>query len=122
VSQSIYKLLHLAGILFVFVSVGGLAVHAANGGTRASNALRKLIAGMHGIGLLVVLVAGFGMLAKLGIMGQIPGWVWAKLVIWLLLGAMVIVPYKKPSWGPALLVVLPLLGVLAAYLALYKPF
>ncbi len=115
-----YKLLHILGILFTFTAVGGVCMHVANGGDKASNRSRAASSALHGVGLLITLVAGFGLLARIG--GGFPGWVIAKLVIWLLLGAALMIPYRSPALAKPMLWALPLLGALAAYLALYKPF
>jgi len=122
VSSATYQLLHVLGIIMVFMAMGALCVHAMNGGTRASNNARALVALTHGLGLLLILVAGFGMLARLGAMsGGLPGWVWVKVLVWLLLAALIVVPYRKPEWSRALWFALPVLGVIAAYSVLYRP-
>lgn len=123
-SHQLYNVVHILGILLVFVALGGLVLHAANGGTRATNGGRRLVAITHGLGLFLVLLGGFGMLARLGVMhGQgFPGWIWGKLTIWVLLGAALMVPYRYPGAGRLLWFVVPLLGATAAYLAIYKPF
>lgn len=121
-SSATYQVLHIFGILLVFMALGGLSLHAMNGGTRDSNGSRALVAITHGLGLLLILVAGFGMLARLGTMsGGLPGWVWVKLVVWLLLAGSVVVPYRKPEWSKAMWFALPVLGVIAAHSALYRP-
>ena len=118
-----YKVLHLLGILLLFVALGGVALHAWNGGTKHDNQGRKAAAAMHGLGLFLILLAGFGMLARLGIMqGGLPGWVWAKLVLWLLVGGLFLMPYRRPGSAKPVFLLLPLLGALAAVLAIYKPF
>ncbi len=116
-----YKVLHIAGILGIFMALGGVTFHITSGGSRET-AWRKGAAILHGIGMTLVLVAGFGMLARLGIHWPWPGWIWAKVILWLLLGGALTVPYRKPEWNRGLFFLLPLVGVLAAYLALYKPF
>jgi hypothetical protein len=84
---------------------------------------RRLLAMLHGIGVFLILLGGFGMLARLGFMGQsFPGWVWAKIVIWGLLAAALVVPRRRPSLARPLLYALPLLGGLAVYMVVYKPF
>jgi hypothetical protein len=118
-----YKVLHIVGIVMVFVSLGALALHAANGGTRASNQARGLVAGTHGLGLLIVLVSGFGMAGKLGLMsGGMPAWILAKLGVWLLAGALLAVLMRMPQAARAVWLGLPVIGGLAAWLAIYKPF
>lgn len=120
-SYGVYKIFHLFGMLLVFAAAGGAAVHAANGGDKDSNPVRRTLAISHGVGLLLLLVAGFGMLARIGA-SPASGWVWAKVAIWLVLGAATVLPYKARGLAGALLTMLPLLGALAAYLAIYKPF
>jgi hypothetical protein len=119
----IYKLMHFFGIFLVLIALAITCFHVLRGGTRADNPMRKGIAATHGLGALLILVGGFGMLARLGIVqGGLPGWIYGKLVIWLLLGLAIVIPYRAPSWARPLLWLLPILAVLAAYMALYKPF
>lgn len=123
ISYSVYRVVHLVGIFILFVILGGMSYGAARADTRGAIS-RGLAMALHGIGIFIVLLGGFGLLARLGIMHGMawPGWVWAKLGIWILLGAAVVIPKRKPEWGGALLVLLPILGGLAAWLAIFKPF
>lgn len=116
-TYEIYNVLHIFGIILVFMALGAAALHAGNGGTREDNHGRKIVASVHGVGLLVILVAGFGMLAKIG--GGLPGWLHPKLLIWLLLGAAPIIIARKPGSARAMWLVLPLLGAVAAYLGIF---
>jgi hypothetical protein len=122
ITYDVYRLIHIVGILFLFLALGGLALHAANGGTKATNRARAMVAATHGIALFIVLLGGFGMLARLGIAHTgFPGWVWAKFAIWLVLGILFMLPYRYPALGRPLWLIVPLLGATAAYMALYKP-
>jgi hypothetical protein len=122
-SHSFYNVVHIVGIVLVMSALGALALHAAAGGTRPTNPARGLLASMHGIGILLILVGGFGMLARLGFMhgGSFPGWLWVKIAVWITLAAATLLPYRRPALGRPLLLALPLLGGLAAYMAIYKP-
>ncbi len=122
-SRSFYLIVHVLGIAFMFIAIGGVAVHAANGGTKAESATRKLVSMAHGIGALLVLVGGFGMLARLGMMHDagFPAWLWVKIAIWAVLSAVVLIPYRKPALARPFFIVLPLLAGFAAYMAVYKP-
>lgn len=121
ISYEIYKLFHLLGILLIFFGIGGVAVHAAGGGSKQNNPLRKALAAAHGLGLVLVLVAGFGMLARLGLsFGH--AWLWAKIAIWLILGFATLLPYRSERIARWSVVLFPLLGLAAAYLARFKPF
>jgi hypothetical protein len=122
ISLGVYRLIHIFGILLVFLALGGLALHAANGGTKTTNRARALVAATHGIGIFIILLGGFGMLARLGIGHTgFPGWVWAKFGIWALLGVVFMLPYRYPAFARPLWLLVPLLGITAAYLALFKP-
>lgn len=122
ISYEAYKVLHLLAVMLLFLSFGGLALHVAAGGTRESNPNRKLVAALHGTAAFLVLLGGFGLLARLGIMGGgFPGWVWIKLAIWLVLAFAVVLPYRRPALARPLFLLYPVLGGLAAWAAIYKP-
>ena len=118
-SYEFYKVLHLLGLSLVVLSLGGVVHHVLNGGTKQSDAFRKGTMITHGIGLLLLVVAGFGMLAKLGIFTP-PGWVIGKIAIWLALGAFVAIAYKKAALAKKFWVAVPVLVTIAAVLAIYK--
>jgi hypothetical protein len=120
VSYPAYKVLHLIGVLFLFTSLGGMAILSRSGST--NSAARKLAMATHGIALAVILVAGFGLLARLGFMAAMPTWAWLKIGIWLLLALAVLPLRRAPRLAGALWIALPLLGGVAAWLAVTKPF
>lgn len=121
-SYQLYNLLHILGIVLVFMSIGALAFHGANGGTKETNKVRGLIMSSHGIGLLLIVVAGFGMLARTRSMAAgLPGWLHPKLLIWVLVAAAPMILNRKPQWGKALWFVFPLLAATAAYFAINHP-
>lgn len=120
-SLLVYKNIHLLGVFMMLMALGGLILHRINGGTR-EHAWRKPVAITHGIGLLLALIGGFGALARLGIFWPLPGWAIGKLVIWLVFGALVAVIFRSPALAKPLWWVTIVLAVLAAYLALHKPF
>lgn len=123
ISLLVYKVVHLLGMFMLFTVLGGIALHAVNGGTKQSNTGRRLIAIMHGVALFVILLGGFGMLARLGmVQGMLPGWVIAKLAIWVVMPVLGMMAYRKPAAAKLLLVAIPVLGGVAAWIALYKPF
>lgn len=122
-SPEVYKLVHIAGILMVFMSLGGLALHAINGGTKDTNAGRRLTAVTYGVGLLLILLGGFGWLGASGLMSAgMPGWTWAKLGIWMAVAGLLALPTVKPELGRFVWLAAPLLGVIGAWLARTKPF
>jgi hypothetical protein len=124
-STETYKVVHLFGIFLMFTALAATFAHVANGGTREGSSLRRLLATMHGPGAFLVIVAGFGMFARLLAAGSIsgmPGWVMVKLVLWLFLAVSLAIPYRKPAAARPLLLLLPLLGAMGGLLAVFKPF
>lgn len=121
--HAFYKVVHIVGIVLVMSALGATAIHALNGGTRQTNRARGLVAALHGVGVLLILVGGFGMLARLGFMhgASFPGWIWVKLAIWGTIAALLFVPYRRPALAKPIYLALPVLGGLAAYMAIYKP-
>ena len=115
-----YKVLHIFGVFFLATALGGLILHHLNGGTRDSNQSRALIGATHGIALVILLVSGIGMLHKYGF--GFPGWAIAKILIWLVLGGLIALVPRFPKQARLLWFLVPILGGLAGYLAIYKPF
>lgn len=116
-----YKVVHLLGVVMLFTALGGTVLHALNGGSRESNAGRALVGALHGISLLLILIGGFGMLARLGLINGWPGWVHAKLAIWVLLPLLGWLGARKPQYSRITMVLMPVVGGVAAWLAIYKP-
>ncbi|MEM6293776.1 MAG: hypothetical protein AAGA54_21050 [Myxococcota bacterium] len=118
-----YKVLHLLGILLLFTSLGGVAMVGLRGGTDdEKKAFKKPLMIIHGVSLLVIFVAGFGLMARLGMMGNgWPTWIFGKLGVWLVLGGSAALVAKRPALGTGWYLVLPALGTGAAVLAVYKP-
>jgi hypothetical protein len=121
--HSFYNFLHLVGIFLVLFSLGGIALHTLNGGTKNYSA-RKWITAIHGTGLLIIFVAGFGLMARLGMVGQgvWPTWMFIKLGVWLTLGLMPFLLYRKPKQSVLWAVLTISLAALAAWTAINKPF
>ena len=65
-----------------------------------------------GIASLLVVVSGFGLLAKI-YPGQFPGWVIVKLVCWLGLSALAGIAYRRPHMRGALALIALLLTLTA---------
>lgn len=121
VSVLAYKNIHLIGVFMVLVALGGLVLHRINGGTQ-DHAWRKPVAITHGVGIFLVLLSGFGMIARLGIGFPWPGWVMGKITILMVFGAVVAVIFRRPTLVKSLWWIVIALGGLAGYLALNKPF
>src|ERR1700722_15479300 len=106
--------MHVFGILMLFSGLVGLWGASLNG--TVPRGRRAVLSAIHGFGMLIVLVAGFAMAGKLGYMGAMPGWLYGKMLIWLLLGGSIVLAKRKATIGPLLLAVWIALGTLAAYL------
>lgn len=109
-----YLLLHLVGLAMVFLGLGGMFAHGGEGKPP------RLYVVLHAVGLLVMLVAGFGRAQKMNF-PLTSGWILGKAVLWLFLGALPVLVRKgllprALGWIVALAVV-----AAAAYLALWKP-
>ena len=125
-SLQVYQILHMGGFALVFVALGGMASFAMQSGGavvaegESAPARPKIWAILHGLGLVLLLVAGFGALAKLGYKGP-PGWALGKLGIWILLGAAPVIFKRAPQVAKPLVAALPLIAIGAAALAVLKP-
>ena len=107
-----YKITHLVGISVLALGVGGMMA----GGEK-----RKTFAMLQGIGLLVMLVSGFGLLAKLKLSPYVPPFAIVKIALWLLIAMLPVIFRKlKTPLPAAILISLTLVGILA-WLGVTKP-
>ncbi|MFN7826170.1 MAG: hypothetical protein ACK5P6_12525 [Pseudobdellovibrionaceae bacterium] len=116
-----YKVMHILGIMLLFLGLGGILFSFA----LTSNVKGKVkFFGFltHGLGLLLVLTGGFGMAARLGLVQGLPNWIYAKLIVWGLLGLSISIAKRKASHMLLAISSLILLGFAGTYLAVYKPF
>jgi uncharacterized membrane protein SirB2 len=111
-----YKLIHILSVMLLFTALGAILVGTTGAG-------RKTAGITHGLALVLLLVSGFGALAKIGLSnpGIWPAWLWLKFLIWIVFGGIIVLIRRAPNSRAILWWVLPLLGGLAGYLALYKP-
>ncbi|GAB4147424.1 MAG: hypothetical protein Fur0037_15620 [Planctomycetota bacterium] len=112
---AIYKLIHIGGAVTLFFGLGGIFVHAGEGKPP------KLSMALHALGLLALLVAGFGRASRLGF-PLTDGWILAKAGIWIVLGAMPVFVRKGIVPRPIAWLVVLGLAFCAIYLAIEKPF
>ena len=123
-TQLFYKALHIFGLFLSMTSLGGIAIHAANGGTKATSKTRALTASVFGVGMLLALAGGFGQAARLGLTDTsiFPGWLWSKIAIWVIVAVLSILPYRIPALAKPIYLLVPLLGGIASYLAIFHSF
>jgi hypothetical protein len=105
-----YKIIHLTGIAALALGTGGMIA----GGTN-----RKLFSILQGIGLLVMLVSGFGLLAKLHL--GFPRFAIAKTVLWVVIGVMPVILRRLRVPIPAAIVISLTLVAIMAWLGVMKP-
>lgn len=108
-SYAIYQVIHLAGVLTIFLALGSLIAAEKPG---------KAAGIMHGIAAFLILLGGFGMQAK-GDLG-FPVWLTVKIVIWLIISGSIVLAKRKLLPPAVLYGLLIVLGVLAAYLGIHK--
>lgn len=118
-SHASYKVVHLLGIFLLVCGLGGLWAMASAATEESRRAARKLVLATHGVAMFLILLAGFGMLARLGITGSWPLWVWIKVAIWVVLGALPVLLKRSEKPVGALLYLAPILGAIAAWAALF---
>lgn len=107
---NLLKVIHLAGALGVFTAMGAIALGA-------QDSQRKVASMLHGISLLLLLLAGFAILKKPPM--DVHYWK-IKIVLWLFLGVAPVLARRK-LMPPAVLLLLTLaVGILAAYLGVTK--
>lgn len=124
-SHQLYNVVHIIGIVLAISALGGAVVLAMTGGSAPTHRpLRRLLAILHGAGVLLILIGGFGMLARLGGMhgGGFPLWLWVKIGVWAVIAVALFIALRKATLARPLLLALPVLGGLATYMAIYKPF
>ena len=106
----------------LFLSLGGVTLYSINGGKKSENKFKTVAAITHGLALVLIIVAGFGLMKFRGIShSALPVWVILKIVIWLAFGGLLTLAYKNPKAAKILWIVFPLMGLIAAYLAFYQP-
>ena len=145
ISYGVYKIVHYLGIFALVTAVAAALGRAAFTGAGSGDAgpgtgpgagddggsggpsvgrdpWRGRLAAVHGTALFLVLLGGFGMLARIGVEhgALFPGWVWGKLGIWVVIGGLIAVARRSPRWSARALWAVPLLAAAAGILAFTK--
>ena len=113
-----YKFIHIIGVIFLFLSLGAYLMLSSN----KVETGRRLAGITHGIAAFIILLGGFGLLARLGISSASgwPLWVWVKLAVWVILAVVIVLIKRRPELRTLLWFIIPILGAVAAYMAIYK--
>lgn len=120
-SLEFYRWLHVVSLLMIFSGLTGL-VATRLGGATPTKKLDRALGLIHGIGMMGMLVAGFGAMARLGFMGDgWPWWIYVKLAIWFFMGASMTIAKRRAQWGAALILFWVAIAAVGAYLGIFKP-
>ncbi len=111
-SYETYKLLHLIAIFSLFLSLGALLAY--------SNGKKRNVMILHGLASFVLLVSGFGLIAKLQL-HALPIWVFIKLAVWIVLTIAIPILVAKKVNKKILWQVVWLSGLLAVWMVVAKP-
>jgi len=119
-THSFYLVMHLSGVFLILTGLSGFTIRTLVSPSDAdSRSWKRATAITHGVGMLLALVGGFGMLARLQINWPWPSWVLVKFCIWILLGLSMSAAKRKRIakfwWWIA-----PLLAMIALISAVYK--
>lgn len=123
-SHQFYNLIHIVGLVMLMLGMGGLAQTAGLTRDRSRAWNGRATKFFHGFGAFLILLGGFGMMARLGIVqgSSWPTWITVKVGVWVALTLAAFLPYRFPRSALPLLLLFPLLAGVAAYMAIYKPF
>ena len=105
-----YKIIHLIALAALTIGIGGMLAGGEN---------RKMFSILQGVALLVMLVTGFGLLAKLHL--GFPHFAMVKAALWVVIGVMPVI--LRRARVPAIVgvvVFLALVGTMA-WLGVMKP-
>ncbi len=120
ISYQVYKVIHLTGIALILLGLG--TVLGTYASTQKPTASLRMVAFIgHGLGMLLALVGGFGMAARLGLTAGLPLWIYLKLAIWLLLGLGISLAKRKAQLPLVVTAIFAVLVGAAAAIAIWKP-
>ena len=105
---------HIVGGFLLFGAVGALCLGAADD-PRGRAWARSATASAS----LLILLTGLGIVARSHI--GFPLWVWAKIGIWVVMSISLVLIRRAPGLRVPLFFLLPILGGLAAWLAIARP-
>lgn len=118
-SYAVYKMIHFVGLALALFSLGAASGASILAGGRPDKG-RRLFAIGHGLGMFLILLGGFGMLARLKIHWPWPDFIILKLAIWGLLAAWIGVSFRISAKNPILALIAPVaLASFAAWSVLF---
>jgi hypothetical protein len=117
----IYKIIHLTGI-FLLISGLMMAYAMTSSGYALAGQIKKFSFAAHGTGLALILISGFGLLARLGLAREMPMWAYVKFAIWGVFAIFISILKRKGQLGWPLYVAMLAVFMFASYTAVMKPF
>jgi len=111
-NPNIYQVLHIVGIAMVFLGYGALLARSMAAPDNVS--VRKLGSITSGIGLLLILVAGFALVSKYEHINFTDTWLIVKMLVWLAFGGLIVLINRKPQFAVMIWCLLIALGAIAA--------
>ncbi len=91
IPSEFYRITHLVGLMLLFMGLGAMYL-----GTKGDGGRRSAMGfALHGLGVVAMLVAGFGLLPSKGVSWPWPGWVWIKVSVWLVLALLPLLVKRK---------------------------
>ena len=118
-----YRLIHLGAVFGILSALSAASILRLSASDDSSRPHARTFKVVHAIAAFLILLGGFGMLARLGTAeGGLPGWIVAKMGIWLAVAGAMWLQSRSRSGAKAVLVLVPVLALLAAVTALTKPF
>lgn len=119
-SYEFYKTLHILGISAILLGLGAMLLQAMNHkNPKFDN--RRWVMLVHGFGMLITFVAGFGLMARTQISSHWPHWIYVKLTIWLYLGGVSALILRRTQFAKLFWFTIIAAVGLAASMAIYKP-
>lgn len=118
----VYKTLHVVSYGILILALGSSLQAATLAVQKKENPWQRSSTILHGVALLLLLISGFGMLARLGISWPLPTWVYGKLLLWAFFGYAIGFHKKGPGGAVVGRYLCITAIILATILALYKPF
>ncbi len=120
-SYEVLKCIHLSMIFLVLLNLGGAAIHMLNGGSKDFKS-RKMISMTSGLALLVIAASGWMLAMKIYSAEPIHHWVYAKFIVWLYLGGVTALIYRKPKSALQILISILIVASIGSALAIFKGF
>jgi hypothetical protein len=120
ISYEVYKVLHLLGIFMIVTSVSAMCLQATTGEVK-EHSWKKFLFTIHGLGMFLSLLGGFGLMARLGLAhSEFPIWIKLKLIIWVGFGFFVYLLIKKRNSNKLIWLLNLAFVTVAAFLAVNK--